>query len=253
MKELDDVPDGRPVIFSAHGVPKSVPEEAKRRNLTYIDAICPLVSKVHYEAEAYHRQGRQLILIGHTGHPEVVGTMGQLPPGAVMLVETKEDAEKIEVKNPEELSYLTQTTLSVDDTKEIVDVLRRRFPRMSAPKKEDICYATTNRQMAVREIAPKVDALFVIGSKTSSNSNRLVEVAKAQGCGFAQLIDSAADINWDGLRNARVIGLTAGASAPESLVQEVIFEARKRFEVETENITLTEESVVFNIPRALAG
>lgn len=253
VKELDDVPENAPVIFSAHGVPKSVLAEAKRRNMFYIDAVCPLVSKVHYEAEAHHRNGQQLILIGHAGHPEVVGTMGQLPAGAVLLVEKKEDIAALEVLDPEKISYITQTTLSVDDTKSIVDALKERFPNITSPKKEDICYATTNRQNAVREIAPKVDALIVIGSRHSSNSNRLVEVAKAQGCERAYLIDHAGEIDWPSLSGIKTLGLTAGASAPELLVQEVIEAARNYFTVTIEAVTVIQEDVFFKIPRILAN
>jgi 4-hydroxy-3-methylbut-2-enyl diphosphate reductase len=253
VRELDEVPENMPVIFSAHGVPKSVPEEAKRRRMIYIDATCPLVSKVHHEAAAHYRHGQQIVLIGHAGHPEVVGTMGQLPPGAVILVEKKEDVAGIAVADAEKLSYITQTTLSVDDTRDIVAALKSRFPRIAAPKKEDICYATTNRQAAVRGIAPRVDALIVIGSKNSSNSNRLVEVARAYGCSRAFLADTAKEIDWESLKDIRTLGLTAGASAPEILVQEIIDTARKFFDVETETVTLTEENVVFNVPRLLAG
>jgi 4-hydroxy-3-methylbut-2-enyl diphosphate reductase len=253
VKELSEVPENAPVIFSAHGVAKAVPEEAKRRKMIYIDATCPLVSKVHYEAEAHYRNGRQIILIGHAGHPEVIGTMGQLPVGAVLLVENKEDVASIKVADPEKLSYVTQTTLSVDDTKNIVAALKERFPSIAAPKKEDICYATTNRQESVRDIAPRVDALLVIGSKNSSNSNRLVEVAKAHGCPRAFLVDHAGEVDWAGLKDIRVLGLTAGASAPEVLVQEVIAAAGAFFDVETETAALREENVVFKIPRILAG
>ncbi|MCE9507407.1 MAG: 4-hydroxy-3-methylbut-2-enyl diphosphate reductase [Alphaproteobacteria bacterium] len=253
VKELDEVPENMPVIFSAHGVPKSVPEEARRRQMIYIDATCPLVSKVHHEAAAHHRNGQQIVLIGHAGHPEVVGTMGQLPPGAVILVEKKEDVAGIKINDAEKLSYITQTTLSVDDTKDIVAALKSRFPHIAAPKKEDICYATTNRQAAVRDIAPRVDALIVIGSKNSSNSNRLVEVARAYGCSRAFLADTAKEIDWESLKDIRTLGLTAGASAPEILVQEIIDTARAFFDVETETVTLTEENVVFNVPRLLAG
>jgi 4-hydroxy-3-methylbut-2-enyl diphosphate reductase len=253
VKELSEVPAGAPVIFSAHGVPKTVPAEAERRNMIYIDATCPLVSKVHYEAEAHHALGRHIILIGHAGHPEVVGTMGQLAEGAVTLVETLADVAGLKVKDPQNLAYITQTTLSVDDTQHIVEALKARFPAITAPKKEDICYATTNRQAAVRDIAPRVEAMVVIGSKNSSNSNRLVEVAKAHGCPDAFLVDSAKDIDWARLRNIRTLGLTAGASAPEALVQGVIDSAKEFFEVETETATLAEEQVVFKIPRVLAG
>ncbi|MFH1158377.1 MAG: 4-hydroxy-3-methylbut-2-enyl diphosphate reductase [Pseudomonadota bacterium] len=255
VKELDEVPEGgqAPVIFSAHGVPKKVPEEARRRNLIYIDATCPLVTKVHREAETHHRSGRQVILIGHAGHPEVVGTMGQLPEGAVVLVETKEDAARVKIAHPEKTAYITQTTLSVDDTREIVAALKERFPKITAPEKEDICYATTNRQAAVRAIAPRVDALAVIGSRNSSNSNRLVETAGACGCPLAFLADSAKDINWENLRDIKTLGLTAGASAPEILVQEVVEAARQFFEVEEETVALAEEQIAFKVPGILTG
>lgn len=252
VKELDDVPEGKPVIFSAHGVPKKVPEEAKRRQMIYIDATCPLVSKVHHEAEAHHKNGKTIILIGHAGHPEVIGTMGQLPEGVVILVETKDDVEKLNIAG-DNLAYITQTTLSVDDTKHIVDTLKTRFPHIAAPKKEDICYATTNRQMAVRDIAPQVDAMVVIGSKNSSNSNRLVEVAKSYGCKYAQLIDSAKEIDWQALGSISALGITAGASAPEILVQEVIDAARTRFDITIDTVVLANEQVTFNIPRVLAS
>jgi len=258
VKELDEVPEGRPphlpvVIFSAHGVPKSVPAAAQKRNMIYVDATCPLVSKVHREAEILSRAGRRILLIGHAGHPEVVGTMGQLPPGEVLLIETAEDVAKLPALKDNEIAYITQTTLSVDDTAHIVAALKARFPGIATPKKEDICYATTNRQLAVRDIAPKVEALIVIGSKNSSNSNRLVEVALAQGCKTAFLADTAADIDWEKLEDIKTLGLTAGASAPERLVQEVIEQARARFAVTVEEITLTVENVTFNIPRVLAG
>lgn len=253
VKELSDVPENMPVIFSAHGVPKKVPEEAQRRNMIYIDATCPLVSKVHHEAEAHHRHGKQIILIGHANHPEVIGTMGQLPEGAVVLVETLADVATLEISNPENLAYITQTTLSVDDTRHIVAALQVRFPQIAAPKKEDICYATTNRQAAVQEIAPRVDAMIVIGSRNSSNSNRLVEVARVHGCSEAILVDSAQDIDWQKLKDIRTLGLTAGASAPEILVQEVIEAARKFFDVEVEIVTLATEQVTFKIPRILAS
>jgi len=251
VKELDEVPDDAPVIFSAHGVPKSVIEEAGRRRLFFIDAVCPLVSKVHCEAETHHRRGQQIILIGHAGHPEVIGTMGQLPAGAVVLVENKADAAAVAVANPEKISCLTQTTLSVDDTRDIVAALKRRFPHIAAPKKEDICYATTNRQAAVRDIAPRVDAMIVLGSRNSSNSNRLVEVARACGCRRACLADGADEIDWAALKGVKTLGLTAGASAPEALVQSVIAAAGKFFKVTTETVTLAEENVVFKVPRIL--
>jgi len=253
VKDLNEVPEDKPVIFSAHGVPKNVPAEAARRNMIYIDATCPLVSKVHYEAEAHHRNGKQIILIGHAGHPEVIGTMGQLPEGAITLVETVADIAILNVDHPGNLAYITQTTLSVDDTKHIVAALKERFPQIATQKKEDICYATTNRQEAVRAIAPRVDAMIVIGSRNSSNSNRLVEVAKAYGCPEAFLVDSAKDIDWQKLQGLKALGLTAGASAPEVLVQEVIEAAKNFYEVELETVTLATEQVTFKIPRVLAS
>jgi len=253
VKELNEVPENMPVIFSAHGVPKKVPQEAERRNMIYIDATCPLVSKVHHEAEAHHRHGKKIILIGHAGHPEVIGTMGQLPEGAVVLVETLADVAALTISEPENLAYITQTTLSVDDTKNIVAALQARFPQIAAPKKEDICYATTNRQAAVQEIAPRVEAMIVIGSRNSSNSNRLVEVAKTHGCHDAILVDSARDIDWEKFKNIKALGLTAGASAPEILVQEVIDAAKQIFDVEIETVTLANENVTFKIPRVLAS
>lgn len=252
VKELDEVPEGAPVIFSAHGVPKRVPEAALKRNMIFVDATCPLVSKVHREAEMHHKMGRQIILIGHAGHPEVVGTMGQLPDGAVMLVETVADVEKISVADGNNIAFVTQTTLSIDDTKEIVDALRAKYPAVTAPKKEDICYATTNRQLAVKDIAPRADAVVVIGSKNSSNSNRLVEVAKAYGAKRAYLADRAEDLPWDELKDIRVLGLTAGASAPEILVQRVIELAKTRFDVTLQTTVVAEETVTFKIPRILA-
>lgn len=253
VKELDEVPEGAPVIFSAHGVPKRVPEAALKRNMIFVDATCPLVSKVHREAEMHHKMGRQIILIGHAGHPEVVGTMGQLPDGAVTLVETVADVEKISVADAGNIAFVTQTTLSIDDTKEIVEALRAKYPAVTAPKKEDICYATTNRQLAVKDIAPRADAVVVIGSKNSSNSNRLVEVAKAYGAKRAYLAERAEDLPWDELRDIRVLGLTAGASAPEILVQRVIELAKERFDVTLQTTVVAEETVTFKIPRILAA
>lgn len=258
VKELDEIPpdvgdDKRPVIFSAHGVPKSVPANAQARNMFYMDATCPLVSKVHREAERYYKDGKQIILIGHAGHPEVVGTMGQLPDGAVLLVENLADAQAIEVENPDELAYCTQTTLSVDDTAEIVAALEARFPNMRGPHKEDICYATTNRQAAVKAVAPKSDAFFVIGAPNSSNSNRLVEVAKEYGCPQAMLVQRAAEIDWNWLGEANTLGLSAGASAPEILVDEVIEAAKALYNVTIEEVAITEENVHFKLPRVLAG
>lgn len=252
VEELDEIPDdGQPVIFSAHGVGKSIPVEAQRRNMFFIDAICPLVTKVHNEAERHYKLGKQIILIGHDGHPEVVGTMGQLPEGAVLLVETVEDVEKLQVDDVDNLAYCTQTTLSVDDTAEVVEALKRKFPLILGPAKEDICYATTNRQSAVKEIAPQVDALFVIGAPNSSNSNRLVEVAKVYGCPKAFMVQRATDIPWSEIENIETIGLTAGASAPDVLIEEVINALRERREVSVEEVAITKESVVFNIPRIL--
>jgi len=256
IEELHEIPDEHhqsPVVFSAHGVPKSVPAAAKKRNMIAIDATCPLVSKVHFEAEAYARRGHQIIFIGHAGHTEVIGTMGQLPDGEILLVETKDDVERLQVRDAGKLSYLTQTTLSVDDTAGIIDALRKKFPAVSAPKKEDICYATTNRQAAVKDIAPRVDALAVVGSRNSSNSNRLVEVAKAYGCARSFLIDDAGGMDWESLKDIATLGLTAGASAPESLVQGVIDAARNHFDVTVEPVVLAQEDVVFNIPRLLTG
>ena len=253
VDELDQVPAGVPVVFSAHGVPKSVPAEAEQRRLFYLDATCPLVSKVHREAERHHAAGCRIVLIGHRGHPEVVGTMGQLPDGAVMLVENVAQAEALSVPAGEKLAYATQTTLSVDDTAAIVDVLRRRFPHIEGPKKEDICYATTNRQASVKAIAARADAVLVIGAPNSSNSMRLVEVARNAGCPRAMLVQRAADIDWDALAQVRRLGITAGASAPETLVEEVIEACRQRFDVAIEEIKVTEENVTFKLPRALVA
>jgi 4-hydroxy-3-methylbut-2-enyl diphosphate reductase len=253
VEELAEVPDDVPVIFSAHGVPKSVPAEAERRKLLYLDATCPLVSKVHREAERHFSKGYQIVLIGHDGHPEVVGTMGQLPKGAVVLVESAEDVVRLEVENPENLAYITQTTLSIDDTADIVAALKRRFPTIHGPKKDDICYATTNRQMAVKAIAECCDALFVIGAPNSSNSRRLVDVALQSGCPKATLIRNASQIDWSFLSGVERLGITAGASAPEVLVEEVVAACRERYEVELEEVTVVEEDVTFNLPRALVA
>jgi 4-hydroxy-3-methylbut-2-enyl diphosphate reductase len=253
VDELDEVPDDRPVVFSAHGVPKSVPAEAARRNLLYVDATCPLVSKVHREAERHAQSGRTVILIGHAGHPEVIGTMGQLPPGKVVLVEDAAQAETLVVADPENLAYATQTTLSVDDTTGIVSALRRRFPSIQGPKMEDICYATTNRQAAVKAIAQRCDAMVVIGAPNSSNSMRLVEVAVNYGCARSRLVQRAADMDWDWLGDSRRLGITAGASAPELLVDELIEACRARYDVTVEEVRTTEESVVFKLPRALVA
>ncbi|MGQ0665056.1 MAG: 4-hydroxy-3-methylbut-2-enyl diphosphate reductase [Pseudomonadota bacterium] len=251
VDELDEVPRGAPVVFSAHGVPKSVPREAQRRELLSLDATCPLVTKVHGEAERHHAAGRRIVLIGHAGHPEVIGTMGQLPPGAVILVEDESEAEALAVPDPDRLAYVTQTTLSVDDTSRIVAVLQRRFPCIVGPRKDDICYATTNRQAAVKAIARRVDALLVVGAPNSSNSMRLVEVAKSAGCARAALVRRAGDIDWRLLDGVDRLGLTAGASAPEVLVQEVIAACRQRYEVAVEEVVVTQEDVRFKLPRGL--
>ncbi|MCB1509898.1 MAG: 4-hydroxy-3-methylbut-2-enyl diphosphate reductase [Hyphomicrobiaceae bacterium] len=252
VEELDEIGEtDAPVIFSAHGVPKAVPADAKARNLFYIDATCPLVTKVHREAERQHDEGRQLLLIGHAGHPEVIGTTGQLPEGSVILIETAEDARKVTPPDPTRLAYATQTTLSVDDTAEIIAILEQRFPEIAAPRKQDICYATTNRQASVRQIAPRCDIVLVIGAPNSSNSNRLVEVALRAGAGAARLVQGAQDIPWADLDDVKTLGITAGASAPEVLVNEVVDAFRKRFEVTLETVTTAEENIAFNIPRVL--
>ncbi|MGE0846541.1 MAG: 4-hydroxy-3-methylbut-2-enyl diphosphate reductase [Flavobacteriaceae bacterium] len=252
VEELHQVPEtDRPVIFSAHGVPKRVPEDAEKRNMFYLDATCPLVSKVHKEAMLLHRRGREIVLIGHSGHPEVEGTMGQLPKDAVRLVETAADAEAYEARDPENLAYITQTTLSVDDTAEMVDILKRRFPAIQAPHKEDICYATTNRQDAVKAVAPRADAVLVVGAPNSSNSQRLVEVAKRAGCPVASLIQRAGDIDWGDFGDIRTLGLTAGASAPEVLVEEVIGAFAERYEIDIETVSTAVETIAFNLPRPL--
>ncbi|KZD05483.1 4-hydroxy-3-methylbut-2-enyl diphosphate reductase [Thalassospira xiamenensis] len=253
VDELDSVPDGLPVIFSAHGVPKSVPEAAESRQLEYLDATCPLVSKVHRGAERHHADGKHILLIGHAGHPEVIGTMGQLPPGSMTLIETEEDAENLQVENPENLAFVTQTTLSLDDTAKIISILQRRFPAIDVPKKEDICYATTNRQHAVKLIATDADAILVLGAPNSSNSNRLVEVAKREGCDRSVLVERAKDIDWSKLDGISTLGITAGASAPEILVEEVIDACRERYNVTVETLTLTNENVTFKLPRQLAS
>jgi len=251
VDEIDAVPaDGR-VVFSAHGVPKSVPAQARSRDLFHLDATCPLVSKVHREAERQHRAGRLIIMIGHAGHAEVTGTMGQLPGGSILLVENIQQAEGITIPDPDKLAYITQTTLSVDDTGQIVAALKRRFPAIHGPKQEDICYATTNRQQAVKTIAPRCDAVIVIGSPNSSNSNRLVEVARRNGCPLAMLVDGAADLDWTRLAAVSTLGITAGASAPELLVEEVIEACRKRFDLTVEEVSVTVEDIEFKLPRAL--
>jgi 4-hydroxy-3-methylbut-2-enyl diphosphate reductase len=252
VDELDDIPEtDQPVIFSAHGVAKAVPAAARARNLFVLDATCPLVSKVHIEAQTHHAEGLEILLIGHAGHPEIVGTMGQLPEGAVHLIETEDDARAFTPRDPEKLAYITQTTLSVDDTALIVTVLKDRFPAIVGPHKEDICYATTNRQAAVKAIAPRIDCLFVIGSPQSSNSQRLVEVAKRAGCPTSMLIDRARDIPWGMVEGLEAVGITAGASAPESLVEEVVEAFRTRFEVTVETVTTAQERIAFNVPRQL--
>ncbi|HTE82516.1 MAG TPA: 4-hydroxy-3-methylbut-2-enyl diphosphate reductase [Reyranella sp.] len=253
VDELDEVPDDRPVVFSAHGVPKAVPAEASRRNLLYVDATCPLVSKVHREAERHADSGRTVILIGHAGHPEVIGTMGQLPTGKVLLVEDVTQAETLDVADPRNLAYATQTTLSIDDTTAIVAALRRRFPAIHGPKMEDICYATTNRQAAIKAIAERCDALVVIGAPNSSNSMRLVEVAANYGCAKSRLVQRAADMDWKWLGDAGRLGITAGASAPELLVDELVAACRQRYDVTVEEVRTTEERVVFKLPRQLVA
>ncbi|MGY6703386.1 4-hydroxy-3-methylbut-2-enyl diphosphate reductase [Roseinatronobacter sp.] len=251
VEELDDCPTDRPVIFSAHGVPKSVPEEAQSRQMLYLDATCPLVSKVHIEAERHHANGLQMVMIGHQGHPETIGTMGQLPEGEVLLVETVDDVAKLDVRDPDKLAFITQTTLSVDDTAGIVAALQARFPAIIGPHKEDICYATTNRQEAVKAIAGRIDALLVIGAPNSSNSQRLVEVGRAKGCAYAQLVQRAADIDWRALAGIKAVGITAGASAPEDLVNEVIDAFAARFDLSVELVETAKERVEFKVPRAL--
>ena len=252
VEELDEVPDtGAPVIFSAHGVPRSVSAEAARRKLFALDATCPLVTKVHREAEIHHRRGREIVLIGHAGHPEVIGTMGQLPAGAVTLIETLEDAEKFQPRDANNLAYVTQTTLSVDDTAAIVDVLKTRFPAIVGPHKEDICYATTNRQEAVKRVAPIVDAMIVVGAPNSSNSQRLKEVAERAGCPRAALVQRAADIDWNEFGDIARLGITAGASAPEVLVEEISTPLRARYAVSVETVSAAEEGMFFPLPRPL--
>ena len=251
VEELDEVPDDRPVVFSAHGVPKSIPAEASRRSLTYVDATCPLVSKVHRQAERLIKDGRHILFIGHAGHPEVIGTFGQVPPGSMTLIETIEDADEVAVADPSNLAFLTQTTLSVDDTAEIVARLQQRFPEMRAPRSEDICYATSNRQAAVKAIAADCERILVIGAPNSSNSLRLAEVANRSGTP-ARLIESAADIDWDWLGSPSTVGVTAGASAPEILVREVVEALAQRFEVTTRIADHEPEGMVFKLPRELA-
>lgn len=249
VEELDECPLDRPVIFSAHGVPKSVPAAAQARNMIYVDATCPLVSKVHIEAERHHSAGLQMVMIGHQGHPETIGTMGQLPDGEVMLVETAADVATLEPRDPNKLAFITQTTLSVDDTEAVVTALNTRFPNIVGPHKKDICYATTNRQEAVKAIAPKIDALLVIGAPNSSNSRRLVEVGLQAGCKYSQLVQRAKDIDWRAIEGIKAIGITAGASAPEVLINEVIDAFHARFDLDVETVETAQENVTFKVPR----
>jgi 4-hydroxy-3-methylbut-2-en-1-yl diphosphate reductase len=253
VEELDEIPDTKaPVIFSAHGVPKSIPAESQRRNFFHLDATCPLVTKVHREAEIHHKRGRNILLIGHAGHPEVVGTLGQLPEAAITLVQTVEEAEALTPKDPNNLAYVTQTTLSLDDTAEIVATLKRRFPNIIAPHKEDICYATTNRQEAVKRVAPQVDALVVVGAPNSSNSRRLQEVAERSGCRYSVLVQRAADIDWSKFENIKTLGVTAGASAPEVLVEEILDAFAARYKLNVETVSGADESgMFFPLPRQL--
>ena len=252
VEELEEIKDkSRPVIFSAHGVPKKIPEDAKNYNMTYVDATCPLVSKVHREAENLHKAGYHLILIGHQNHPEVIGTMGQLPNGSIDLIQNENEAKKYKTKNQDKISYVTQTTLSVDDTKDIIKILKEKFPNIKEPMKEDICYATTNRQMAVKNIAKKCDLFFVIGSRNSSNSVRLVEVAKKSGCPNSILIHSQSEIPYELIEKSNTIGISSGASAPEVLVNNFINDLKKRFTVNIDEVEAIKENVVFKIPKKL--
>jgi len=251
VDELDQIPDGFPVIFSAHGVPKSIPKEANRRGLQSIDATCPLVSKVHLEAERHAEKGQQIILIGHAGHPEVIGTMGQVPKGQILLVENSEQAKTITPDDPNRLAYVTQTTLSIDETKDILEILNSRFPALCAPRKEDICFATTNRQAAVKAIATDCDAIWVIGAPNSSNSQRLVEVAAKAGCKSASLIQGAEEISWDTLHGVSKLGITAGASAPEILVSGVMDALSERFQLTIETLSSVTETTKFKLPPEL--
>ena len=252
VEELEEIEDkSRPVIFSAHGVPKKIPEDAKNYNMTYVDATCPLVSKVHREAENLNKAGYHLILIGHENHPEVIGTMGQLPKGSIDLIQNEDEAKNYNFTSYEKIAFVTQTTLSVDDTKEMIEILKERFPKIKEPQKEDICYATTNRQMAVKNIAKKCDIFFVIGSRNSSNSVRLVEVAKKSGCPNSQLIHSESEIPYDVIENSNIIGISSGASAPEILVDNFINELKNRFTVSIDEVEIIKEDVVFKIPKKL--
>ncbi len=251
VEELDECPNDRPVIFSAHGVPKSVPATAERRQMIYVDATCPLVSKVHIEAARHHEAGLQIVMIGHAGHPETIGTMGQLPEGEVVLVETVADVAALTVRDPLKLAFVTQTTLSIDDTADVVAALKTRFPAIIGPHKEDICYATTNRQEAVKAMAVKADAMLVVGAPNSSNSKRLVEVGAKMGCNYAQLVQRATDIDWRALEGITSLGLTAGASAPELLVNEVIDAVRARYDMTVEQVETAVENIEFKVPRIL--
>ncbi|MFL2795775.1 MAG: 4-hydroxy-3-methylbut-2-enyl diphosphate reductase [Paracoccaceae bacterium] len=251
VEELDECPNDRPVIFSAHGVPKAVPSAAEARNLVFVDATCPLVSKVHIEAERHNKNGLQIIMIGHRGHPETIGTMGQLPEGEVLLVEDELDVQVLEVRDPQNLAYVTQTTLSIDDTFSVVQALQKKFPAIQGPHKEDICYATTNRQLAVKEIANKIDALLVVGAPNSSNSKRLVEVGKRAGCNYSQLVQRADEIDFRALKGIATLGITAGASAPEVLINEVIDSFKENHHVDVEIVETAVENVNFKVPRVL--
>ncbi len=252
VEELEEIEDkSRPVIFSAHGVPKKIPQDAKNYNMTYVDATCPLVSKVHREAENLHKAGYHLILIGHENHPEVIGTMGQLPKGSIDLIQNEEEAKNYDIKNIEKIAYVTQTTLSVEDTKEIISILKEKFSNIKEPAKEDICYATTNRQMAVKNIAKKCDLFFVIGSRNSSNSVRLVEVAKKSGCENSVLIHSQSEIPFNLIESSNIIGISSGASAPEILVENFIKELKNKFTVTIEEVEIIKENVVFRVPKKL--
>ena len=251
VDNVSDCPDDRPIIFSAHGVAKSVITEAQMRNMVFLDATCPLVSKVHIEAERHNQKGLQIIMIGHRGHPETIGTMGQLPIGEIILVETLDDIKTIKPKDETKLAYITQTTLSIDDTSDLVAALTKRFPLIVGPHKEDICYATTNRQNAVKAISQKIDALLVIGSPNSSNSQRLVEVGKKEGCSYSQLIETDKDIDWSALKGVKSIGITAGASAPEVLINSVLESFKERYNVSIRTVEEATENVTFKIPKIL--
>jgi 4-hydroxy-3-methylbut-2-enyl diphosphate reductase len=251
VEELEECPDDRPVVFSAHGVPKSVPAAALARDMNFLDATCPLVSKVHVEAEKHAKAGHHILLIGHEGHPEVIGTMGQLPEGDISLIETEEDARNFQPEDPDNLALVTQTTLSVDDTSAMIAILKERFPTIALPYKEDICYATTNRQMAVKAIAERCDLLLVIGSQTSSNSKRLVEVGAKAGADDAMLVSSAESIDWEKVDEANTIGLSAGASAPEYLTDGVIAALRSRYYIDMQEVEVTKEKVIFRLPKKL--